>query len=300
MLISEKVALYQFLQTVGTTANTSGFVAFFRNGSSASIPRTLMDLIASSRCAVEYKYQTQAVDANGLYARQFSRVSSLLPIGGYGPKRTQLIAGQSVDTFAVYPEYSRLTPAIGTNNTPQQVCAQLSAAFDYSAPIAPSWTAGDVVEYDYGRSLRIRSILCSSSLIYNTGYFDISYLNASNVWTSITGLALGITDGLDIQARKIRITCKAATSAYQSFTVYAEKSSDYVAAALTHAVLVPINIAMPSGANTYLGNVADDYYGMVLDVGTDINIGVPQIGKFAQQAVPDLAFRIADNFLVGV
>lgn len=300
MLVSEKVALYQFLQTVGTSANSSGFAAFFRNGSSASIPRTLMDLIASSRCAVEYKFQSQGTEANGLLTRQFSRGRSMLPIGGYGQKRTQFIAGASVDTFAVYPEYSRLTPAIGTNNTPQQVCAQLSAAFDFTNPVAPSWAVGDVVEYDYGRSLHIRGMMINVAQIASTSWFDVSYLNSSNVWTSITGLAQGMNDGLDITARRIRITCKTATTAYQSFTLYAERSSEYVSAALTHVVLVPLLLAMPSGANNYLGNVADDYYGLVLDVPTDMTLGVPNIGKFTQQAVPDLSFRIADNFLESV
>ena len=300
MLVSEKQALYQLLQTVGTSA-TSGWAAFFRNGSSSNVPKAFTDLVASSRAAVEMKYQTQTADANGILCRQYSKVRSLMPIGGYGQGRVAFdpVAKQSVQTYAVFPEYSRYTPSIGWSKTPQQVMANVCSCSDITLPIAQSWDANDMLEYDYGRTLRFRSFMIATNGI-NTGNIRLEYQDPTTlVWTRIV-VALGLNE-VDITARKLRINMNGTSSVTQiMFVPYAEKSSDFVVAAFTHAVLVPLIPSIPSSTQPYLGAGSEDYYGLVLDVGTDIVLGTPSIGQYGTLAVSDFTIRISDNFLGNV
>lgn len=299
MLVSEKQALYQLLQTAGTSTNISGWAAFFRNGSSANTPRSFLDLVATSRCAVELKYQTQVTDPNGILCRQFSRGRSLMPIGGYGQGRVTFdqTTNQSVQTYAVYPEYSRYTPSAGWSKTPQQVLANIAGATDTVGAVTPSYDANDIVEYDYGRTLRFRSFFIPSSAI-NTGYIRLEYQEpTTSVWTRIP-VVVGMNDGLNILARKLRISMNGtATISFIPFTPYAEKASDFVVAAFTHAVLVPLTVAVPTGSQAYLSQVQDDYYGLVVDVGSDIDIGISSIGQYGLMPVSDMTFRVSDNFL---
>ncbi|QZE57290.1 hypothetical protein MPK71_gp081 [Erwinia phage pEa_SNUABM_1] len=303
MITSEKQALYQLLQTVGTSANTSGWAAFFRNGNSNSVPKAFVDLVASSRAAVELKYQTQVADANGILCRQFSRVRSLMPIGGYGQGRVTFdpLTKQAVQTYAVYPEYSRYTPQAGWSKTPQQVLANVAACSDVTTGITPSWDANDTVEYDYGRTLRFRSFFVPNASILNVGNIRLEYQDPTTlVWTRIVVVS-GMNDGLDIVARKLRLSMNGTSTTNQLlFTPYAEKASDFVVAAFTHVVLVPLTLAVPTGVATYMGSVPEDYYGIVLDVGTDITLGTSSIGQYGTMAVSDFTIRIADNFLEGV
>ena len=302
MITSEKQALYQLLQTVGTSANASGWAAFFRNGNSNSIPKSFVDLVASSRAAVELKYQAQVADSNGILCRQFSRVRSLMPIGGYGQGRVTFdpVTKQAVQTYAVYPEYSRYTPTAGWSKTPQQVLANIAACSDVVVGIAPNYDANDTVEYDYGRTLRFRSFFIPSASI-NAGNIRLEYQDPTTlVWTRIT-VATGMNDGLDIVARKLRISMNGSTTTNQlTFVPYAEKASDFVVAAFTHAVLVPLTGALPTITASYLSQLQEDYYGLVLDVGTDIVLGTPSIGQYGTMAVSDFTIRIADNFVEGV
>lgn len=303
MLVSEKVALYQLTQTAGTGVNTNGFMAFFRNGNSNSVPKAFLDLVATSRCAAEYRYQQQTTDANNTLCRVYSRGRSLQPIGGYGQGRKVFdpASGQSIQTYAVYPEYSRFTLTPGINKTPQQIMSMVGAAFDITSDIGSGWSANDAVEYDYGRTLRFRSFFVPSVSGINAGNVRLEYQDPTTlVWTRITVVA-GINDGLDIVARKLRITLNGtATTNDMYFTPYAEKGSDFVAAALTHVVLVPLTLPNPSTTQAYLAQVPEDYYGLVLDIGTDVTVGTPSIGQYGQMAIPDLTIRIADNFLEGV
>lgn len=302
MLVSEKQALYQLLQTAGATTNVSGWAAFFRNGSSANTPRSFLDLVATSRCAVELKYQTQVTDPNGILCRQFSRGRSLMPIGGYGQGRVIFdpTTNQSVQTYAVYPEYSRYTPSAGWYKTPQQVLANIAGATDNVGAVTPSYDANDIVEYDYGRTLRFRSFFIPSTAI-NTGYIRLEYQEPTTlVWTRIP-VVVGMNDGLNILARKLRISMNGtASTSFIPFTPYAEKASDFVVAAFTHAVLVPLTLAIPTSSQAYLAQVQDDYYGLVVDVGTDIDIGIPSIGQYGLMPVSDMTFRVSDNFLENV
>lgn len=303
MITSEKQALYQLLQTVGATANASGWAAFFRNGSSNNVPKTFVDLVASSRAAVELKYQAQVADPNGILCRQFSRVRSLMPIGGYGQGRVTFdpVTKQAVQTYAVYPEYSRYTPSAGWSKTPQQVMANLAACSDVVVGIAPNYDSGDTVEYDYGRTLRFRSFFVPNAATINVGNIRLEYQDPTTlVWTRIT-VTTGMNEGLDIVARKLRLSMNGTSSTNQlTFVPYAEKASDFVVAAFTHAVLVPLTNAVPTSTATYLGATQDDYYGLVLDVGTDITLGTPSIGQYGTMAVSDFTIRITDNFLEGV
>lgn len=303
MITSEKQALYQLLQTVGTSANSSGWAAFFRTGSSNSVPKSFVDLVASSRAAVELKYQTQVADANGILCRQFSRVRSLMPIGGYGHGRMIFdpVTKQAVQTYAVYPEYSRYIPQAGWSKTPQQVLANVAACSDTAVGVGPSLDSNDIVEYDYGRTLRFRSIFVPIAGVINTGNIRLEYQDPTTlVWTRITVVS-GMNDGLDIVARKLRLSMNGTASTNQlMFTPYAEKASDFVVAAFTHVVLVPLTLAVPTGVAAYMGSVPEDYYGMVLDVGADITLGTSSIGQYGTMAVSDLTIRIADNFLEGV
>ncbi|QZE56953.1 hypothetical protein MPK67_gp080 [Erwinia phage pEa_SNUABM_32] len=302
MLVSEKQALYQLLQTAGTTTNSSGWAAFFRNGSSANVPKSLTDLIATSRCAIELKYQNQTADANGILCRLYSRVRSLMPIGGYGQGRMAFDATnkQAVATFAVYPEYSRYIPSPGWSKTPQQVLANLAACSDITTGVAPSYDANDIVEYDYGRTLRFRSFFVPNATPINTGNIRLEYQDPTTlVWTRIT-VVTGIND-VDITARKLRLSMNGTSTNNQlAFTPYAERASDFVTAAFTHVVLVPLTLSIPSGTAQYLSQVQDDYYGLVLDVGTDLVLGVSSIGQYGQMATSDFTVRIVDNILEGV
>lgn len=300
MLVSEKQALYQLLQTVGTTGS-SGWAAFFRNGSSNNVPKAFTDLVASSRAAVELKYQTQTADANGILCRQYSKARSLMPIGGYGQGRVAFdpVAKQSVQTYAVFPEYSRYTPSVGWSKTPQQVMANVCSCSDITLPIAQSWDANDMMEYDYGRTLRFRSFMIATNGI-NAGNVRLEYQDPTTlVWTRIV-VVLGLNE-VDITARKLRINMNGTSSTSQiMFVPYAEKSSDFVVAAFTHAVLVPLLPSVPSTTQPYLGAGPEDYYGLVLDVGTDIVLGTPSIGQYGTLAVSDFTIRISDNFLESV
>ena len=299
MLVSEKQALYQLLQTVGTSAS-SGWAAFFRNGSSNNVPKAFTDLVASSRAAVELKYQTQVADANGILCRQYSKIRSLMPIGGYGQGRVAFdtTTKQSVQTYAVFPEYSRYTPSIGWSKTPQQIMANVCSCSDITLPVAQSWDANDMMEYDYGRTLRFRSFMIATNGI-NTGNIRLEYQDPTTlVWTRIV-VVLGLNE-VDITARKLRINMNGTSSTSQiMFVPYAEKSSDFVVAAFTHAVLVPLTPSIPSSTQPYLGASAEDYYGLVLDVGTDIVLGTPSIGQYGLMATSDFTIRISDNFLEG-
>ena len=301
MLVSEKQALYQLLQTVGTTANSSGWAAFFRNGSSNNVPKAFTDLVASSRAAVELKYQTQTADTNGILCRQYSKARSLMPIGGYGQGRVAFdtTTKQSVQTYAVFPEYSRYVPSIGWSKSPQQVMANVCSCSDIALPVAQSWDANDTMEYDYGRTLRFRSFMIATNGI-NAGNVRLEYQDPTTlVWTRIV-VVLGMNE-VDITARKLRINMNGTSSVNQiMFTPYAEKGSDFVVAAFTHAVLVPLTPQVPTAAQPYLGTGAEDYYGLVLDVGTDIVLGTSSIGQYGLLAVSDFTIRISDNFLEGV
>lgn len=300
MLVSEKQALYQLLQTVGTSGS-SGWAAFFRNGSSNSVPKTFTDLVASSRAAVELKYQTQTTDPNGILCRQYSKGRTLLPIGGYGQGRVAFdaVAKQSVQTYAVFPEYSRYMPSVGWSKTPQQVMANVCSCSEITLPTAQSWDSSDIMEYDYGRTLRFRSFMISTNGI-NAGNVRLEYQDPTTlVWTRIV-VALGMNE-VDITARKLRISMNGTSSTSQiMFVPYAEKSSDFVVAAFTHAVLVPLLPSVPSTTQPYLGAGPEDYYGLVLDVGTDIVLGTPSIGQYGTLAVSDFTIRISDNFLESV
>lgn len=304
MLVSEKQALYQLLQTAGTTANSSGWAAFFRNGSSSSVPKAFTDLVASSRAAVELKYQTQTADANGILCRQYSKVRSLMPISGYGQGRVTIdpTTKQPVQTYAVFPEYSRYMPSVGANwsKTPQQVMSNISACSDVALPIAQSWDSNDMVEYDYGRTLRFRSIFIPNASIFNSGNTRLEYQDPTTlVWTRIV-VSSGMNE-LDITARKLRISMNGTSTVSQlMFTPYAEKGSDFVTAAFTHVVLVPLTQQVPTAAQPYLGAGSEDYYGLVLDVGTDIVLGTSASGQYGLMAVSDFTVRISDNFLEGV
>lgn len=303
MLVSEKSALYQLLQTVGTTANAHGFMAFFRNGSSNNVPKSFLDLVATSRCAVEYKFQQQTTDANNTFCRVFSRGRSMMPIGGYGQGRTYFdpVTKTNIQTYAVYPEYSRFTLTANTNKSPQQIMAMVGACSDIANDVGSGWSAADAVEYDYGRTLRFRSFFVPSVSGINAGNVRFEYQDPTTlVWTRITVVA-GMNDGLDIVARKLRLSMNGtSTTNDMYFTPYAEKGSDFVSAALTHVVLVPLTLANPSSTQAYMSQTQEDYYGLVLDVGTDVTIGTTNIGQYGQMAVPDLTVRIADNFLEGV
>lgn len=303
MLVSEKSALYQLLQVAGVSANTSGFMAFFRNGSSSNVPKSFLDLVATSRCAVEYKYQQQTTDANNTLCRVFSRGRSMMPIGGYGQGRMcfDAVNQRSVQTYAVYPEYSRFNLTTGVSKTPQQIMAMVGAASEVVNEIGSGWSADDYVEYDYGRTLRFRSFFVPSVAGINFGNVRFEYQDPTTlVWTRIPVVA-GTNDGLDIVARKLRLIMNGTSSTSDMyFTPYAERGSEFVQAALTHVVLVPLTQANPSGTQAYLSQVQDDYYGMVLDIGTDLTVSTPSIGQYGQMAVPDLTIRIADNYLEGV
>lgn len=303
MLVSEKSALYQLLQTVGATTNTSGWAAFFRNGSSSNVPKSFLDLVATSRCAVEYKYQAQVADPNGTLCRQFSRGRSLSPIGGYGAGRVTFdpTTKQPIQTYAVFPEYSRFTLTAGVSKSPQQIMAMVASCSDVTFGAAAGWSASDSVEYDYGRTLRFRSFFVPGASAINTGNIRLEYQDPTTlVWTRIT-VVVGMNDGLDIVARKLRLTMNGTTSTVDlTFTPYAEKGSDFVTAALTHVVLVPLTNANPSTTQAYLSQTIEDYYGLVLDVGTDLTLGTPSIGQYGLMALPDLTIRISDNFLEGV
>lgn len=303
MITSEKQALYQLLQTVGASANASGWAAFFRNGNSNNIPKSFVDLIASSRAAVELKYQTQVTDPNGIMCRQFSRARSLMPIGGYGQGRITFdpVTKQSVQTYAVYPEYSRYTPTAGWSKTPQQVLANIAACSDVVVGVGASYDTGDTVEYDYSRTLRFRSFFIPNAATINTGNIRLEYQDPTTlVWTRIT-VVTGMNDGLDIVARKLRLSMNGtSTSSQLTFVPYAEKASDFVVAAFTHAVLVPLTGAVPTITASYLSQQQEDYYGLVLDVGTDIVLGTPSIGQYGTMAVSDFTIRIVDNFVEGV
>ncbi|QZE59991.1 hypothetical protein pEaSNUABM35_00074 [Erwinia phage pEa_SNUABM_35] len=303
MLVSEKSALYQLLQTVGTTANTHGFMAFFRNGSSSNVPKSFLDLVATSRCAVEYKFQQQTTDANNTFCRVFSRGRSMMPIGGYGQGRTYFdpVTKTNIQTFAVYPEYSRFTLTANINKSPQQIMAMVGACSDIANDIGSGWSVDDMVEYDYGRTLRFRSFFVPSVSGINAGNVRLEYQDPTTlVWTRITVVA-GMNAGLDIVARKLRLRMNGtASTSDMYFTPYAEKGSDFVSASLTHVVLVPLTQPNPSTTQSYLSQTQEDYYGLVLDVGADLTIGTTNIGQYGQMAVPDLTIRIADNFLEGV
>lgn len=303
MLVSEKQALFQLLAVVGTSPNVSGWAVFFRNGSSNNVPRSFVDLVATSRCAVEYKYQTQVAESSGNLVRQFTRGRSLTPIGGYGQGRVVLdpVTKQNIQTYAVFPEYCRYTPTPGWNKTPQQVLANVSAASDVTQSALPSWDANDTMEYDYGRTLRFRSFFIPNAANINVGNIRLEYQDPTTlVWTRIVVVS-GPNDNIDITARKLRISMNGGGSGAQIlFTPYAERGSEFVVATLTHAVLVPLTVAIPSGVQAYLNQVPDDYYGLVLDLGTDLVAGTTNIGQYGQMAVPDLTIRFVDNFLEGV
>ncbi|QZE59322.1 hypothetical protein MPK66_gp078 [Erwinia phage pEa_SNUABM_2] len=303
MLVSEKSALYQLLQTAGTTANTHGFMAFFRNGNSNNVPKSFLDLVATSRCVVEYKYQQQTQDPNNTYCRVFSRGRSMMPIGGYGQGRTcyDAVNKRNIQTYAVYPEYSRFNLTAGISKSPQQIMAMVGAASEIANEIGSGWSGDDYVEYDYGRTLRFRSFFVPSIAGINAGNVRFEYQDPTTlVWTRIVVVA-GMNDGFDIVARKLRlITNGTATNSDMYFTPYVERGSEFVVAALTHIVLVPLTLANPSSTQAYLSQVQEDYYGIVLDIGTDLTVSTPSIGQYGQMAVPDLTIRIADNFLEGV
>ena len=303
MLVSEKSALYQLLQTAGVTANTHGFMAFFRNGNSSSVPKSFLDLVATSRCAVEYLYQQQTTDTNNTLCRVFSRGRSMMPIGGYGQGRMyyDITTNRSIQTYAVYPEYSRFNLTTGVSKSPQQIMAMVSAASDILNTIGSGWSADDSVEYDYGRTLRFRSFFVPSVVGINLGNVRFEYQDPTTlVWTRIAVVA-GMNEGFDIVARKLRLSMNGtATTNDMYFTPYAERGSEFVVAALSHVVLVPLTLANPATSQAYLSQVQDDYYGIVLDIGTDLTVSTPSIGQYGQMAVPDLTIRIADNFLEGV
>jgi len=299
MLISEKAAMAQFLAVVGTTVGTSGFAAFVRTGSSASIPKTLMDLVATSRAAFEYKYQGQIANSNGLRVSQYTKGRSLLPLGGYGCKRTVNINGTPTVTCVAYPEFSRLTPMVGHTKTLQALLAQNQAAYDVTSN-TPTWNFGEVVEYDFGRSLRFRSIFASSATAWSSSYFGLSYLDsATGTWLPITLTAL-LTDGLDFTARKIRITCKAAVSEFVSYQFYVEPGAAITPVPLTHVVLVPLLTTIAS-AGTYLSTVTDDYLGIVVDTAlNEIRLDTAHTGRYVNISASDVSICIGDAFLEGV
>ena len=303
MLVSEKSALYQLVQTAGTTANTHGFMAFFRNGNSNNVPKSFLDLVATSRCAVEYLYQQQTTDVNNTICRVFSRGRSVMPIGGYGQGRMyyDITTNRNIQTYAVYPEYSRFNLTTGISRSPQQIMAMVGAASDILNTIGSSWSADDSVEYDYGRTLRFRSFFIASVAGINLGNVRFEYQDPTTlVWTRIA-VSVGMNEGFDIVARKLRLSMNGTSTVNDMyFTPYAERGSEFVVAALTHIVLVPLTLANPTSTQAYLSQVQDDYYGMVLDIGTDLTVSTPSIGQYGQMAVPDLTIRIADNFLEGV
>lgn len=304
MLVSEKTALYQLLQTTGTTANTNGFAAFFRTGNSDNVPKTFADLVATSRGAAEYKYQQQLTAANGLYSRVFSRGRTLMPMAGYGQGRVMFdpTSKQNIQTYAVFPEYTRYNMQAGQSRTPQQVLANVQCCSDITGlTIAqPSWAASDSAEFDYGRTLRFRSIFLPTINI-NVGNIRLEYQDPTTlVWTRIVAVQ-GFNDGLNIVARKLRITLNGTTTLSElAFTPYVERGTEFVVAPFTHVVLVPLTLANPTTTASYLSQTVEDYYGIVLDVGTDIKLGTPAIGKYGLMALPDLSIPIADNFVEGV
>lgn len=302
MLISEKLPIFQLLQQVGQTGS-SGFLAFFRNGSSANVPRTFADLVATSRAAVDYKYVTQTTEANGLYTRLFTRGRSLMGFGGYGQGRTVYdpMSKQNIPTVSVYPEYTRPICAAGTNKTPAVIAAMAGAPTEITTGYSSSWSIGDVLECDYGRTLRMRSLFLGTDVLGGTAYFDMMYQDTTTLeWVRINNLVGGINDGLDITFRRLRLVSRSNRTEYLNFVPYVERGTEFVQSAITHVVLVPNNIAVPSGSAAYLSQIIDDYFGLVLDVGTDITIGVSATGKFDQMYVPDLVIRVADNFVEGV
>lgn len=274
-------------------------MAFFRTGSSTNVPKAFADMLATSRAAAEYRYVTQVTESSGLLGRQYTRGRGILPIGGYGAARTSPANNVELPTtYAVYPEFSRLvSPTAVPNKTPQQACAVVACAMDFTADIATPWIVGDYVEYDYGRTLRFRSILSNVASL-PTSALSLSYLNpTTGLWVALT-LTAGMNEGLDFTARKLRVLCNTASSANPFtffFVPYVEKGTAFAQAAFTHVVLVPLTTALP-GISTYLFNQPDDYYGLVLDVGTDITLGVPTTGMYSQMCVPDIRLPIADNF----
>lgn len=297
MLLTERSAMLQLLGTVGTTVNSSGFAVFFRNGSSSNVPKALVDLIASSRAVVEYKFVGNPLEANGQYDYQYTRVRSLLPVGGYGMKRTVPLDGVQKDLYAVYPEYTRFTPVTqAQNKTPQQILAQCAACQDVVGGIAPAWTTGDIVEYDFGRTLRFRQVWSSSTAAANS--FDVLAQDlTTGDWNKVTMSAGTMALGLDVTARRIRIVAKTTTSEFVYYTFFAERGSEFVEAAITHAVLVPLTVGVPNGSASYLIQVPDDYYGLVADIGTDLTVNLAKIGQFSTVCGPDLNIRLVDNFV---
>lgn len=298
MLISERMAFSMLLAVNGYTANTSGFAVFFRNGSSNNVPKSFLDLVATSRAAVEYKFTQSKTEANGQYVREYMRVRSLLPCGGYGAGRTVLRNGVKMQTYAVYPEYTRFTPAPGTvlYKTPKDILSQAASAFDNSGGSSPSWTLGDSVEYDFGRTLHFTNILCGT--VYSSAYGKIEYQNVSTgTWTTVATVN-GIID-TNFTARRIRYTCTSAISAFLPLVFYAEKGTPFVEAVFTHAVAVPLTQYVPQ-QNAYINGGQDDYQGIVLDIGTDINPVPNKTGKYGMIFGPDIGLRIADNFKEGV
>lgn len=296
MLISEKAAMAQLLIAV---VGTSGFAVFMRSGSSANVPRSLMDMIATSRAAFEYKYSAQAANPNGLRVQQFTRGRSLLPTGGYGQKRTVLIDGIPTVTCVAYPEYSRLTPMVGHTKTVQTLLAQNQAAYDVTSN-TPTWNVGEVVEYDFGRSLRFRSVFASSAAAWSSAYFSLTYLDPNTgLWVPFTLTAI-LTDGLDFTTRKIRVTGKAALAEFVSYQFYAEPGVAFAQVPLTHAVLVPLNMT-PAIAGAYFNTAQqDDYLGLVVDIGTEMRLDAAQTGRYVNISAADLSICIGDNFLEGV
>lgn len=294
MLISERMTFSMLLATNGYTANSTGFAVFFRNGSSNNVPKSFLDLLATSRAAVEYKFTQSKTEANGQWVREYMRVRSLLPCGGYGAGRTLLRNGAKLQTYAVYPEYTRFTPAPGTflYKTPKEILSQAACAFDNSSGTSIPWTLGDSVEYDFGRTLHFTNILCGT--VNSSAYGKVEYQNISTgVWTTVSTVN-GIID-TDFTARRIRYTCISAITAFLPLMFYAEKGTAFVEAAFTHAVAVPLTLQIPQ-IGSYLTGIPDDYAGIVLDVGTDINPVPAKTGKYGMIFGPDLGMRISDNF----
>ncbi|QZE55942.1 hypothetical protein pEaSNUABM52_00084 [Erwinia phage pEp_SNUABM_52] len=276
MFGTEKFALYTLLNNYAGT----GMLAFLRSGSSNNVPKTLADLIASSRAVVDMKYMAQTSDSDNNFQRRFSRARGMLPFGGYGAPRTVSVAGVPTKIYAVYPEYTRITNLVGSSKAANLIVAQGALGIELQA-LTTAWAVGEMVEYDFGRTLKFRSIYALAISGFDALYQDI----ATGVWTPIV-LNTGMTEGLDFSARKIRLVCKSAGQ-NNVFQFYAEQGTAFTQTPITHAVLVPSTIATSSYI-TVLSAVDDEYLGMVLDINTDFVLDITQTGKYGHPNISDI------------
>lgn len=299
MLISERQALYKFLASVGGSQNTSGWAAILRTGDSKNVPIRIVDLLASSCGAIELKYLAQNADANRIYNRVYYSSRTMVPIAGYGQKRTVFTGDSQIDTYAVYPEFYKVQTVRTLARTPQQLIGQMGAAS--AQPLANgtdtvSWQSGDIIEYDYGRTLTVRSIYIG---LLNAGmaleYQDVSTLE----WKAAPiGSITRFTDGLNFKARRFRMRCTGANSNYSNFCIFAERGAEFTQNPITHAVLVPLTNLVPNTTDGYIGPQDGDYFGLVLDVGQDIILSHTSTGQYTGTITANtVAIPFADNFV---